>query len=428
MTQLDLTSLPPPRAETMFPDAGPDPVADEQRESLPVPAGGLIRTLSYLTDLACVVAVAGPLWRLLYSPVLTGIAIAEVVAVLTLLRARTGRTPGGLISGTIAVANGSDHAPGLKRQLVRTTLMVLLHVTVVGPLVVSFFSRDGRDLVDRVAGTAVLDLRAEQSQPDSGNGDEKAEEPFPRKQENPGFPVPGAPASPPPLAPVPPPLTPVAPPLTPASPPSLAPVAPPLAPASPPPLAPVPPPPIVNREKLETPQRPEKPLAPAASPLTPRRAASREPALAAPSGNTESNSLTPRRAAPLPPTPPKPSPPSAGPSGLPGAVQVWLVVDSGQRERVDSVLVVGREPTGADGERHVVIPDPTHSISRTHLRLGPASSGVWVEDAASTNGTVVRNAAGAIAHLARGRRTLLPLGTTIIMGGRTMMIVGDSPQ
>ena len=414
MTQLDLTSLPPPRAETMFPDAGPDPVADEQRESLPVPAGGLIRTLSYLTDLACVVAVAGPLWRLLYSPVLTGIAIAEVVAVLTLLRARTGRTPGGLISGTVAVANGSDHAPGLKRQLVRTTLMVLLHVTVVGPLVVSFFSRDGRDLVDRVAGTAVLDLRAEQSQPDSGNGDEKAEEPFPRKQENPGFPVPGAPASPPPLAPVAPPLAPVSPP--------------PLAPASPPPLAPVPPPPIVNREKLETPQRPEKSLAPAASPLTPRRAASREPALAAPSGNTESNSLTPRRAAPLPPTPPKPSPPSAGPSGLPGAVQVWLVVDSGQRERVDSVLVVGREPTGADGERHVVIPDPTHSISRTHLRLGPASSGVWVEDAASTNGTVVRNAAGAIAHLARGRRTLLPLGTTIIMGGRTMMIVGDSPQ
>ena len=414
MTQLDLTSLPPPRAETMFPDAGPDPVADEQHESLPVPAGGLIRTLSYLTDLACVVAVAGPLWRLLYSPVLTGIAIAEVVAVLTLLRARTGRTPGGLISGTVAVANGSDHAPGLKRQLVRTTLMVLLHVTVVGPLVVSFFSRDGRDLVDRVAGTAVLDLRAEQSQPDSGNGDEKAEEPFPRKQENPGFPVPGAPTSPPPLAPTAPPLAPVSPP--------------PLAPASPPPLAPVPPPPIVNREKLETPQRPEKSLAPAASPLTPRRAASREPALAAPSGNTESNSLTPRRAAPLPPTPPKPSPPSAGPSGLPGAVQVWLVVDSGQRERVDSVLVVGREPTGADGERHVVIPDPTHSISRTHLRLGPASSGVWVEDAASTNGTVVRNAAGAIAHLARGRRTLLPLGTTIIMGGRTMMIVGDSPQ
>ena len=414
MTQLDLTSLPPPRAETMFPDAGPDPVADEQRESLPVPAGGLIRTLSYLTDLACVVAVAGPLWRLLYSPVLTGIAIAEVVAVLTLLRARTGRTPGGLISGTVAVANGSDHAPGLKRQLVRTTLMVLLHVTVVGPLVVSFFSRDGRDLVDRVAGTAVLDLRAEQSQPDSGNGDEKAEEPFPRKQENPGFPVPGAPTSPPPLAPTAPPLAPVSPP--------------PLAPASPPPLAPVPPPPIVNREKLETPQRPEKSLAPAASPLTPRRAASREPALAAPSGNTESNSLTPRRAAPLPPTPPKPSPPSTGPSGLPGAVQVWLVVDSGQRERVDSVLVVGREPTGADGERHVVIPDPTHSISRTHLRLGPASSGVWVEDAASTNGTVVRNAAGAIAHLARGRRTLLPLGTTIIMGGRTMMIVGDSPQ
>ena len=345
MTQLDLTALPPPRAETMFPDAGPEPVEAEQRDDLPVPAGGLTRTLSYLTDLACIVVVAGPLWRLLYSPVLTGIAIVELVAVLTLLRARTGRTPGALLSGTVAVADGSDHAPGLKRQLVRTALMILLHVTVVGPLVVSFLSRDGRDLVDRVAGTAVLDLRSEKSRPGSGDGDEETEEPLPRGQENSSFPVPGAPVSP----------------------------------SSP---------------------------APAASPLTPRRAASREPAPAAPPGNT----------------------PATGPTGLPGTVQAWLVVDSGQREKVDSVLVVGREPTGTNGERRLVIPDPTNSISRTHLRLGPASGGVWVEDAASTNGTVVRNAAGAVAHLVRGRRTLLPPGTTIIMGERTMMIMSGSPR
>lgn len=368
MTQLDLTALPPPRAETMFPDAGPEPVEAEQHDDLPVPASGLTRTLSYLTDLACVVAVAGPLWRLLYSPVLTGIAIVELVAVLTLLRARTGRTPGALLSGTVAVADGSDHAPGLKRQLVRTALMILLHVTVVGPLVVSFLSRDGRDLVDRVAGTAVLDLRSEKSRPGSGDGDEETEEPLPRGQENSSFPVPGAPVSP----------------------------------SSP---------------------------APAASPLTPRRAASREPAPAAPPGNAQTDPLTPRRAAPPPPTPPKPSPaPATGPTGLPGTVQAWLVVDSGQREKVDSVLVVGREPTGTNGERRLVIPDPTNSISRTHLRLGPASGGVWVEDAASTNGTVVRNAAGAVAHLVRGRRTLLPPGTTIIMGERTMMIMSGSPR
>ena len=109
-------------------------------------------------------------------------------------------------------------------------------------------------------------------------------------------------------------------------------------------------------------------------------------------------------------------------------MQAWLVVDSGQREKVDSVLVVGREPAGTDGERRLVIPDPTHSISRTHLRLGPASGGVWVEDAASTNGTIIRNAVGAVARLARGRRTLLPPGTTIIMGERTMMIIDGSPR
>ena len=199
MTQLDLTALPPPRAETMFPGAGPDPVEAEQRDDIPVPADGLTRTLSYLTDLACVVAVAGPLWRLLYSPVLTGIAIVELVAVLTLLRARTGRTPGALISGTVAVADGSDHAPGLKRQLVRTALMVLLHVTVVGPLIVSFLSRDGRDLVDRIAGTAVLDLRSGKSRSGSGNGDEEAEEPLPGgagESGGPGAQHPGEPVAP----------------------------------------------------------------------------------------------------------------------------------------------------------------------------------------------------------------------------------------
>lgn len=377
MTQLDLTALPPPRAETMFPGAGPDPVEAEQRDDIPVPADGLTRTLSYLTDLACVVAVAGPLWRLLYSPVLTGIAIVELLAVLTLLRARTGRTPGALISGTVAVADGSDHAPGLKRQLVRTALMVLLHVTVVGPLIVSFLSRDGRDLVDRIAGTAVLDLRSGKSRSGSGNGDEEAEEPLPGGQENPGVPAPSTPGNP---------------------------------------------------------WHQGEPPAPAASPLTPRRAASREPTPAAPPGNAQTGPLKPRRAAPPPPTPPPPTPPkpspapSSGPVGLPGTVQAWLVVDSGQREKVDSILVVGREPTGTDGERRLVIPDPTNSISRTHLRLGPASGGVWVEDASSTNGTVVRNAAGAIAHLARGRRTLIPLGTTIIMGERTMMIMNGSPR
>ncbi len=377
MTQLDLTALPPPRAETMFPDAGPDPVEAEQRDDIPVPADGLTRALSYLTDLACVVAVAGPLWRLLYSPVLTGIAIVELLAVLTLLRARTGRTPGALISGTVAVADGSDHAPGLKRQLVRTALMVLLHVTVVGPLIVSFLSRDGRDLVDRIAGTAVLDLRSGKSRSGSGNGDEEAEEPLPGGQENPGVPAPSTPWNP---------------------------------------------------------WHQGEPPAPTASPLTPRRAASREPTPAAPPGNAQTGPLKPRRAAPPPPTPPPPTPPkplpapSSGPVGLPGTVQAWLVVDSGQREKVDSILVVGREPTGTDGERRLVIPDPTNSISRTHLRLGPASGGVWVEDASSTNGTVVRNAAGAVAHLARGRRTLLPLGTTIIMGERTMMIMNGSPR
>ena len=132
------------------------------------PASGMKRACAYLTDVVCIAAVAGLVWLLFPSLVIAGIVVVQMAVVFSLLRARTGRTPGALLTRTAAVAEGTSRAPGLKRQLIRSVLMTLLHLTVVGPLISILLGRDGRDWMDRVCGTA--DLRkptasAEQAQP-----------------------------------------------------------------------------------------------------------------------------------------------------------------------------------------------------------------------------------------------------------------------
>ena len=104
----------------------------------------------------------------------------------------------------------------------------------------------------------------------------------------------------------------------------------------------------------------------------------------------------------------------------------WLVVDSGQREKIDAVLVLGRDPgNAATGERLVAVPDPTHSLSRTHMRVGVTSTGPWVEDAFSTNGIVIRTPENMVTRLESGKRTPIAFGTTLILGERTMKIMNE---
>ena len=102
----------------------------------------------------------------------------------------------------------------------------------------------------------------------------------------------------------------------------------------------------------------------------------------------------------------------------------WIILDSGEREPVDAVLVLGRAPTSSDpSHRLVTVTDPTRSLSRTHLRLGPAGrGGVWAEDMFSSNGTVLRLADGTTRHLPRGERVELDLGSALVIGERTLTI------
>ena len=105
---------------------------------------------------------------------------------------------------------------------------------------------------------------------------------------------------------------------------------------------------------------------------------------------------------------------------------MWLVLDSGDREALDTDMVLGRAPTPQDSsERAVTIADPTRSLSRTHVRVGPEGEGVWVQDAFSANGTSARLPDGSHFDLERGTRVHLPIGAVLIMGERSLTIAAE---
>ncbi len=526
--------------QTGFPSPGPDllpTTTSTAPTGVLAPASRVKLAGAYLTDAVCVAAVAGLVWLLFPSLVITGIVVLQMAVVFSLLRARTGRTPGALLTRTAAVTEGTSRAPGLKRQLVRSMLMTLLHITALGPLISILLGRDGQDWMDRICGTASADLRkpaitAEQTHAQSAfspYGDFAAAQAFTPSHDT-AVPSPSLtnPASPfPQSAPA---ANPVAPPTTtqlpwtgapqaqgpwdlPSAPQSIPPVdngynaaapltswgqpspqtpaaAPPVPWGQPSPQAPATTPPVpwgqpAPQAFQSQPSAPQPPAwhstaAPQAAPpqelvgggsagtggtattgtpppSTPGRAAvDHDEALearhnaaqnhpvpatsgpAAPSTVEEATPLpkahqlsSPRRAAAQAPditqtrSVRSPQHSAASPaSAANDEPMAWLVVDSGQREKIDAVLVIGREPSNAAaGERLVALPDPTRSLSRTHMRVGVTDTGPWVEDAFSTNGVTIRTTENIVTRLESSKRTPVPFGTTLILGERTMKIV-----
>lgn len=123
------------------------------------PARPARAVIAYLVDLLVVAAVGTVTWWWSRSAVLTGLVVAQALAVLVLVVSRYGRTPGAALLRIARVAEGTTRAPGLGPALLRACLMGLLHVTVLGPLVTILLGRDGHDWVDRLSRTEVVDLR-----------------------------------------------------------------------------------------------------------------------------------------------------------------------------------------------------------------------------------------------------------------------------
>lgn len=93
-----------------------------------------------------------------------------------------------------------------------------------------------------------------------------------------------------------------------------------------------------------------------------------------------------------------------------------LVLPDGRSVVVGAGVVVGRSPApDPDCPHAALFPIGDLSLSKTHVTIAPAPSGVWVVDHHSTNGTSVQTA-GSVSACPAGRRVEVPIGSIIVAG------------
>ncbi|MDR1711041.1 MAG: RDD family protein [Propionibacteriaceae bacterium] len=377
---------------------------------LVAPAGPGIRLLAYAADLVIIAALVALTWPLHGgSIVAAALLLVELYVVLCLTRARTGRTPGSLLTHTVAVAAGTSDAPGFGPQAIRSVLFGLLHATVVGPAITIALSKDGQDWIDRFAGTQSWSLRAD-PETYAEYQSRLARRQAPQPQYDPAM------------------------------------WAPPASQSAQPRIAPYQPGSGARQASADRPKLQYKPPPTTAKPYQPTTSAGPQVFRVAPPPATGVRPAPASRPTPAPAPAPGPAPAARSSEGTRRAPQVvaqpapaapapaighstppvFLNFDDGKRERVLGTLVLGRQPNPAPGERPVTIEDQTLSVSRTHLRVGIDGNGVWVEDAYSANGSTVGLPGQAFKPLPGGRRTYVSPGTVVGIGDRKLTIAAES--
>jgi uncharacterized RDD family membrane protein YckC len=108
----------------------------------------------------------------------------------------------------------------------------------------------------------------------------------------------------------------------------------------------------------------------------------------------------------------------------PERIAARLVDDTGRSISLARSALVGRDPATAAGEEveHLfAIDDPDRTVSKTHLRIDVSDRGATVVDRGSSNGTSAR--IGGVDHPLEAGVTLgVPLGTVLRLGGRTLTV------
>ena len=103
--------------------------------------------------------------------------------------------------------------------------------------------------------------------------------------------------------------------------------------------------------------------------------------------------------------------------------------DHGPVNEVLAPLLVGRDPAVTSdtlaGALLVAVPDPTMSVSKTHLLLSARDGRLWVEDLHSTNGTAVTHPSGERVVAAPGSPVALPPGAVVEFGRRRAEVLAD---
>ena len=417
------------------PGAFAAPTAAPRSYSAPASGGAL--AAAYLIDMVCFAVLTALAWWVYPSLPVVVIVACELWIIGTFIRARSGRTPGAFAMQIAAISTQPtpsergmefDRAPGLGRQSAHSFIMLLLHVTVVGPVITWAIARDGQTWVDRVCGMGNLDIRASRSgaseavfasrqtsASEAAAGSVAAASPAHQWAGPSASPeaVPGsvAASSPAPMAP-----------------PTTAPVqvAPPVAPVAAPD-------PVVMSAPAPTGAPVEAPIAapaptgapvsmaaPAVSAPVQQPVPPAGPAVPARHGGTSAMPKVPQA-----PTPQASAPQQAAPRpSFASAPTLAIIVDDGQRIEVNAQIVLGRAPeqTPADAQA-IAIADSTRSLSRTHLRVAPADGeALWIEDTFSANGTRLQAPDGSTQPLPRGQRVKVPVGTVLLLGERRLSV------
>ena len=400
-------------------------------------ASGGALAAAYLIDVVCFAVLTALAWWVYPSLPVVVIVACELWIIATFIRARSGRTPGAFTMQIAAISTQPtpsergmefDRAPGLGRQSAHSFIMLLLHATVVGPVITWAIARDGQTWVDRVCGMGNLDIRASRSG--------ASEAVFASRQTSASEAAPGsvAASSPahqwagPSASPEAAPGSVAAPSPAPMAPPTTAPVqvAPPVAPVAAPD-------PVVMSAPAPTGAPVEAPIAapaptgapvsmaaPAVSAPVQQPAPPAGPAVPARHGGASAMPKVPQA-----PTPQASAPQQAAPRpSFASAPTLAIIVDDGQRIEVNAQIVLGRAPeqTPADAQA-IAIADSTRSLSRTHLRVAPADGeALWIEDAFSANGTRLQAPDGTTRPLPRGERVKVSLGTVLLLGERKLSV------
>jgi len=334
----------------------------------------------------------------------------------------------------------AGHAPGLARQSAHSLIMLLLHVSVIGPAITWVIARDGQTWVDRVCGMGNLDVRA---------GRTDAGAPAYYQQLSPSFAeasagVEAAPAQlqgmdPAALAPAHQWAGPrVAFPEVPASEPAALSVPPAGVPAadlpapSPMPEAPSQilsemPAPMPTQQPAQAPVAPKVPTPPRHSSASAMPRVPQVPMPPAGAPQQVGSAQNAGQQTHTQPVAPQASPATSAPASVPAFAQaapLAIIVDDGQRIEVNAPIVLGRAPEQTPSDaRAVAIADSTRSLSRTHLRVAPADGdAMWVEDTFSANGTRLQAPDGTTQPLPRGERVKVSLGTVLLLGERKLSV------
>ena len=423
------------------PGAFAAPAAAPRSYSAPASGGAL--AAAYLIDMVCFAALTALAWWVYPSLPVVVIVACELWIIATFIRARSGRTPGAFAMQIAAISTQPtptergmefDRAPGLGRQSAHSFIMLLLHATVVGPVITWAIARDGQTWVDRVCGMGNLDIRASRSGASEAvfaSRQTSASEAAPSSvaAPSPAHQWAGPSASPEAAA-----GSVAAPSPAPMAPPTTAPVqvAPPVAPvAAPDPVVMSAPAPMSAPTPTGAPvEAPIAAPAPTGAPVSMAAPAVSAPVQqpvppAGPAVPARHGGASAMPKVPQAPTPQTRAPQQAAPRpSFASAPTLAIIVDDGQRIEVNAQIVLGRAPeqTPADAQA-IAIADSTRSLSRTHLRVAPADGeALWIEDTFSANGTRLQAPDGSTQPLPRGQRVKVPVGTVLLLGERRLSV------